>query len=216
MLLLLIQREEAAARLLEENLGMLGYQTVRAAAEEQALAALAQRQFDAALWDEAEPDGDAALRAALSARRVPVLPIAAGEEGRTAEGVNAGGIAALLPRLKALAYRDQRRKGILSYQSLRVDEDAQAVTLDGRAVPLKQMEYHLLLTLLRSPGVTWTRKALQQQVWGDEAPGSTRTVDVHIAALRRKLGLARELATVYRVGYRFEPRGPVEARQTES
>ena len=202
MLLLLIEPEEAAARLLAENLGMLGCALIRARSGEEALAALEGREFDAALLDGAGLDRGGEVRAALSARGVPVLPVAEGEEW-TAD------CSALLRRLQALARGDQRRRGVLSYRNLRVDEDARAVTVDGRAVPLKQLEYRLLLTLLRSPGVTWTRGELLRRVWGDEAQGSTRTVDVHVAALRRKLGLTRELATVYRVGYRFEPREPI-------
>ena len=69
---------------------------------------------------------------------------------------------------------------------------------------LKNMEYELLLTFLRHPGMVMTREDLLHQVWGDEYIGETRTVDVHVAALRRKLDLNKELATVYKIGYRLE------------
>ena len=68
----------------------------------------------------------------------------------------------------------------------------------------ENMEYELLLTFLRHPGMVMTREDLLHQVWGDEFIGETRTVDVHVAALRRKLDLNKELVTVYKIGYRLE------------
>ena len=75
---------------------------------------------------------------------------------------------------------------------------------NGEIVSLKHMEYELLLTFMRHPGMVMTREDLLHQVWGDEYIGETRTVDVHVAALRRKLDLNKELATVYKIGYRLE------------
>ena len=66
------------------------------------------------------------------------------------------------------------------------------------------MEFDLLTAFLQHPGIVLTREDLLQRVWGDEFIGETRTVDVHVASLRKKLNLNRELATVYKIGYRLE------------
>ena len=57
---------------------------------------------------------------------------------------------------------------------------------------------------MKHPGMVLTREKLLRQVWGDEYIGETRTVDVHVAALRKKLGLTEQLATVFKLGYRLE------------
>ncbi len=74
----------------------------------------------------------------------------------------------------------------------------------GTAVTLKPMEFDLLCAFIRHPGVVLTRETLLRRVWGDEFFGETRTVDVHVARLRQKLGLEHRITTVYKVGYRLE------------
>ncbi|MEG2356957.1 MAG: winged helix-turn-helix domain-containing protein, partial [Clostridia bacterium] len=74
----------------------------------------------------------------------------------------------------------------------------------GHMVSLKPMEYELLRTFIKHPGMMLTREALLHQVWGDEYIGETRTVDVHVAALRKKLCWNERITTVYKLGYRLE------------
>ena len=65
------------------------------------------------------------------------------------------------------------------------------------------MEYDLMLMLVKHRGMAFTREQLLLAVWGEEFFGETRTVDVHIAALRKKLHWNDEIQTVYRIGYRL-------------
>ncbi len=110
----------------------------------------------------------------------------------------------LLVRMEKVLARADRQPKQLTYRDIAVDLESRSVTKDGETIPLKNMEYELLLTFLRHPGMVMTREDLLHQVWGDEYIGETRTVDVHVAALRRKLDLNKELATVYKIGYRLE------------
>ncbi|MGN6606173.1 MAG: winged helix-turn-helix domain-containing protein, partial [Jatrophihabitans sp.] len=75
---------------------------------------------------------------------------------------------------------------------------------DGVEVPLTATEFDLLAHLLRRPGRVFTREQLLSEVWGYGAVAGTRTVDVHIAQLRAKLGAASPLRTVRGVGYSAE------------
>ncbi len=82
-----------------------------------------------------------------------------------------------------------------------------AANLAGVRVELSQLEFDLLSTMAQHPGMAWSRERLLERVWGPDFPGTERVVDVHITALRRKLGdppdAPRFLETVRGVGYRF-------------
>ena len=90
-----------------------------------------------------------------------------------------------------------------------VDTSARMVTRDGRAVTLTPKAYELLLALIRRQGRVASRAELLREVWGYGSFVLSRTVDSHIAELRRKLeddpGSPRHIVTVWKVGYRFAP-----------
>jgi two-component system, OmpR family, response regulator len=88
--------------------------------------------------------------------------------------------------------------------TLAVDPGGRKVTADGREVVLTATEFDLLLHLVRRPGRVYEREQLLSQVWGYEAAAGTRTVDVHVAQLRAKLGPASPIRTVRGVGYSAE------------
>jgi DNA-binding response OmpR family regulator len=80
--------------------------------------------------------------------------------------------------------------------------------VDERRLDLRTREFDLLAALARDPGVVLTRDALLEDVWGTDFPGETRTVDVHVAELRKKLGDdGPPIETVRGVGYRLVPPG---------
>jgi DNA-binding response OmpR family regulator len=94
--------------------------------------------------------------------------------------------------------------GPLEFGALRVDPAAYGVTVDGRAVELRRREFELLLVLCRRAGRVVTRERLLADVWDLHWESSTKTLDMHVMALRRKLGGAIDIATVRGVGYRFD------------
>ncbi len=92
----------------------------------------------------------------------------------------------------------------IQLKDLRVDLRRRRVLRAGGEVPLTAQEYALLETLIAHRGVPVTRGQLLRLAWGWHCDGAaTRTVDVHIQHLRKKLGLDHEIQTVYRVGYRL-------------
>ncbi len=86
---------------------------------------------------------------------------------------------------------------------LTVDEDARVAMLGDERVELTAQELALLLTLMENPDLPVSREHLLRQAWGYQSMGETRTVDVHVQRLRRKLGVNR-IETVYRCGYRLK------------
>lgn len=104
---------------------------------------------------------------------------------------------------KVLA-RSAPAENTLVYQDITIDLNSRSVHKGQEFIALKPMEYTLLCAFVKHPGMVLTREKLLRQVWGDEYIGETRTVDVHEAALRRKLGLSDQLTTVFKLGYRLE------------
>ncbi|MEZ5410295.1 MAG: response regulator transcription factor [Acidimicrobiales bacterium] len=89
---------------------------------------------------------------------------------------------------------------------LEIDRRSRRVTVAGNEVDLAPREYDLLALLASDPGAVFTREKIIDEVWDPNWWGSTKTLDVHVAAVRRKLGDASWIATIRGVGYRFDPR----------
>ena len=119
----------------------------------------------------------------------------------------------VVARVKALLRRAGLREELV-YGPLRLLPTRREAYLAGKPLPLSRLEFDLLLTLAQHPGVVFSRERLLERVWGPGFPGVDRVVDVHIAALRKKLGddpeNPRFIETVRGVGYRFkDPDAPL-------
>ena len=116
---------------------------------------------------------------------------------------------ALVARVKAILRRtDVTAKGGRPIQvgNLRIDPRRREASVANRPLELRAREFELLAALARDPGVVLSRDALLEDVWGTDFPGETRTVDVHVAELRKKLGHdGPQLETVRGIGYRLVP-----------
>ena len=117
----------------------------------------------------------------------------------------------LVARIRAILRRSVRSRDetqderALLIGNLRIEPQQHRVLLEGREVRLRRLEYDLLYTLARRPGMVFSRDQLLNLVWDYEVPGETRTVDVHVAHLRHKLtGMQASIETVWGVGYRLE------------
>jgi two-component system, OmpR family, alkaline phosphatase synthesis response regulator PhoP len=119
----------------------------------------------------------------------------------------------LLERVHALLRRASRggselRSGVLTFGDVVVDPAARTVTRGGNAVPLSPKAFDLLLSLIRRGGRVASRMELLREVWGYGPLVLSRTVDSHIAELRRRLesdaANPRHIVTVFKIGYRFE------------
>lgn len=105
--------------------------------------------------------------------------------------------------VKAAQEAAARRNEVFALNDLRVDLTARRVWKNGKSVRLTPREYALLEMLIRKRDLALTRGELLTTAWGYEYVGASRTVDVHINRLRTKLGLDKEIQTVFKVGYRL-------------
>ena len=116
---------------------------------------------------------------------------------------------ALVARVKAILRRtDATNRGIrpIEVGSLRIDPRRREATVNDRRLDLRTREFDLLVALARDPGVVLTRDTLLEDVWGTDFPGETRTVDVHVAEVRKKLGEdGPAIETLRGIGYRLVP-----------
>jgi two-component system, OmpR family, alkaline phosphatase synthesis response regulator PhoP len=116
---------------------------------------------------------------------------------------------ALVARVKAILRRTEvtaRGGRPIEVGTLRVDPRRREAWIADRRLELRAREFDLLAALARDPGVVLTRDGLLEGVWGTDFPGETRTVDVHVAELRKKLGEdGPTIETVRGMGYRLVP-----------
>ena len=199
-----------------------GFQVLEASSGLEALLVLRRATVDIALVDPVLPEIDG-LELVHRVRRestVPIIMLTASrdEAARIAEleaGADDYVVKPLsMPEVTARMRAQLRRargfeteQTVLRTGELELDLDARRCCAGSRAVKLTRREFDLLAALLRYPGRIHTREQLLELVWGTDAI-SPKTVDVHVAALRRKLGSAITIATLRGLGYRLDPAAP--------
>jgi DNA-binding response OmpR family regulator len=144
---------------------------------------------------------------ALTTRADVTAWVFASQAGITDFVVQPFGLDELVARLR-IAVRPDRAGGgpqarRIALGPLVIQEDARTVTVHGAPIELRPKEYQLLLAMARRPGVTIGRDQLISRVWSADWDGAERTLEVHVASLRAKLGLPGLIATVRGVGYRL-------------
>ncbi len=163
------------------------------------------------------------LRAQAATAQLPVLILSAKEsEFDKVSGLNLGaddylakpfGAMELVARVKALLRRagfqtEDASKSTLTFGAIEFDQEAHRMTLAGQPLPLTTKEFELFRLFLENPRLAFSREQLLDTIWGYHYDGESRTVDVHVASLRQKLGeAAYQIETIRGFGYRFQP-GP--------
>ena len=110
----------------------------------------------------------------------------------------------LLVRIEKILDRAGKLNKVLRYHDITIDIEKRTVTKSGEIVPLQPLEFDLLVKLVKFKNCTMSRERLLSEIWGVYFVGGTRTVDTHVASLRKKLGLEGVIVTVTRIGYRLE------------
>jgi DNA-binding response OmpR family regulator len=223
--ILIIEDDVELAHVLKRHLEREGRYAVEIARTgEEGLRALLVRRPSALILDVNLPEMNGfelcqRLRLEEATRRLPILLLTA----RTSEsdkvlGLNLGAddyvtkpfsLRELEARVRALLRRTQEEEEPpYDDGTLYVDPAHFIVRVEGREVKLTRKEFELLALLVRHPDRTLTREYLLDRIWGLADYGHTRTLDVHVRNLRKKLGQAVCIKTVVGVGYRFRPRPP--------
>ena len=214
MRILLVEDEDAIAEPLAEGLLREGFAVERAATGAEALAA---EESDLVLLDLRLPDIDglSVCRELRARSDVPIIMITAkGEEIDKVVGLEMGaddylvkpfGFRELLARIRAVSRRSAvpTRPAALRVGGLLIDPPARTATLDDRTLELTPKEFDLLALLARDPGTVVSKQTILEEVWQTTWYGSAKTIDVHVASLRRKLGDPGWIETVRGVGLRL-------------
>ena len=215
MHILVVEDEDAIAEPLVDGLRREGFEVTRVANGNDALDAAA---CDLVLLDLRLPDIDGldVCRRLRERSRVPIIVVTArGEEADRVVGLELGaddylvkpyGLRELIARIRAVTRRaagagatgEPLRVGVLEG-----DERARQVSLDGRELELTPKEFDLLTALARDPGAAVSRQRLLADVWQTTWYGSGKTIDVHVAAIRKKLGDPGWIETVRGIGFRL-------------
>lgn len=171
--------------------------------------------LDIMLPDEDGLEAVRKLRAAAGTRKIPIIMVTAKtSEIDKVKGLDTGaddymtkpfGVMELISRVKALLRRSRaEEEKQLQIGSVCLDEERRLVTADGELCELTYKEYELLKLLMRRAGIVTTRDMIMDRVWGVDFEGESRTLDMHIKTLRRKLkGAGGMIRTVRNVGYMF-------------
>lgn len=220
MRLLLVEDDDAIAGPLVKGLGREGFEVTRVANGADALDAA---PADLVLLDLGLPDIDGyeVCRRLRGASDVPIIVITArGDEVDRVVGLELGaddyvvkpfGFRELVARIRAVSRRADSRHGdaaddvdpVLHAGRVEVDTRTRRAAVDGEEVVLTRKEFDLLALLATDPGATRTRDEILQEVWDAHWYGPTKTLDVHIASLRKKLGDPTLIETVRGVGFRL-------------
>lgn len=220
-LILLVDDEPSITELARMYLERDGYRIHEAADGESALGAAAKQKPALIVLDVMLPkvDGfDVCRRLRSAGDDVPIIMLTARDEDiDKILGLELGADdyltkpfnpRELVARVKAILRRGESRRDIndkpIHRGDLTIDPASREARIAARTLDLRAQEFDLLLTLAESPGRVFTREQLLQQAWGFDYYGQTRTVDVHIAHLRKKLeGGNVKIETVTGVGYKL-------------
>jgi two-component system, OmpR family, response regulator RegX3 len=217
--ILLVEDEEDIASLVRAYLERDGFRVVWATRGTEGLAELERNDVRLAILDLRLPDADGfdVCRTIRSTSSVPILMLTArDEEVDRVTGLELGADdyvtkpfspRELAARVRAVLRRVEpdEEDGKLAAGDVQLDRQARTATAAGAEVELTAREFDLLWHLASRPGIVVTRSQLLDRVWGIEFPGGTRTVDVHIGQLRRKLGRPHLIRTVRGAGYKVVP-----------
>lgn len=212
--ILIVEDEELINNLIKENLILAGHHCTQIYDGREAAELVKKEHFDLILLDLMLP-GCSGYDVLPKCGDVPVIILTA-RDGvyDKVKGLNGGAedyivkpfeMLELIARVNVVLRRNAGDKQeIFLLGELCVDMDSHLVSVEGREVSLTLKEYELLEYFIRNQNIALTRERLIEQVWGFDYEGDTRTVDVHVAMLRRKLKLSSQLKTVYKLGYRLE------------
>ncbi len=214
--ILIVEDEASISDLIKIELEYKGYKCDVASDGELACEYIDNKDYDLALLDVMVPkiDGYELLEYIKITKELPVIFITAKSQTKDKiKGLREGAddyitkpfeMEELVARIEVVLRRYNKASNIINIDNVEIDVLARAVKLNSEKVDLTPKEFDLLMLLAQNIGSALYRETIFEKVWGEELEFETRTLDLHIQRLRKKLNWKDKIKTVYRIGYMLE------------
>ena len=213
--ILIAEDEEPIANLIRVNLKKAGYECICAYDGEEAANLMEEGHYDLLLLDIMLPkiSGYELIEYAKTLSLPVIFITAMGTTNHKVTGLKMGAedyitkpfeIVELLARVEAVLRRYHKIGKIIKVLDVEIDLSSRIVLQNGQQVLLTLKEYELLLFFVRNPNIALYREVIYEQVWEKEYTGDSRTVDLHVQRLKKKLGWEGHICAIYKIGYRLE------------
>ncbi len=213
--ILIVDDERAICDLIDMNLSAAGYSCKTVQDGLDALDMIEKEQFDLILLDIMLPGADGYdIMEYIRPLKIPVIFITAKHEVKDrVKGLKLGAedylvkpfdVVELIARVEVVLRRFHKTQKVLQAGDVLVDTEARKVMKAGKTIVLTNKEYGLLLLFIRNKNVALFKETLYEKVWGDEYIADSRTLELHVQRLRKKMSWEQNLVAVYKVGYRLE------------
>lgn len=214
--ILIIEDEKAISDLIKIELELQGYICECAKDGEIAANYIEEKNYDLILLDIMLPkiDGYELLEYIKKTKDIPTIFITAKSQTRDKiKGLNNGAddyitkpfeIEELIARVQAVLRRYNKLNDIIKIENIEINVVARIVKNQNQKIELTPKEFDLLVLLIQNKGVALYREIIFEKVWGEEIEFETRTLDLHIQRLRKKLNWKDKIKTIYKIGYMLE------------
>jgi len=215
MKILIVEDERPIANLIDLNLSSSGYQCICVHDGLEAADLIERNTYDLILLDIMLPGANGyELLEQIRPTGTPVIFITAkGSLSERVQGLKAGAddylvkpfeIVELIARVESVLRRAGKTEERYVIGDVMIEPKSMLVTKKGKPIMLTYKEYELLLLFVRNRNIALFRETIYERVWEAEYDGDSRTVDLHVQRLRKKLGWQECLTAIYKVGYRLE------------
>lgn len=213
--ILIVDDEKPICDLIDLNLSAAGYHCTTVQDGIKAIELIEASNFDLILLDIMLPGADGYdVMEYIRPLKIPVIFITAKHEVKDrVKGLKLGAddylvkpfdVVELVARVEAVLRRYNKAERIIEIGEVMIDVEARRVLRNGNQVVLTNKEFGLLMLFVENKNVALFRETLYEKVWEGEYFADSRTLDLHVQRLRKKLGWEQNLVAVYKVGYRLE------------
>ena len=213
--ILIVEDDAHIAKMIEATLSIGGYASAICEDGIRAVEMIQSRKFDLVLLDVMLPgmDGFEIIQKIQSGDTPVIFLTALQDVADKVKGLRLGAedyivkpfeAVELLARIEVVLRRTNRGRNVLEYKDIVVNIDEHLVKKSGESIALTPKEFDVLVFFLQNPDIVLTRERLLSSVWGYGFIGETRTVDIHVQQVRKKMGLQQSLITIPKLGYRLE------------
>ena len=213
--ILIVEDEEAISDLIKMSLTKAGYHCEQAMDGLEAADCIEKNNYDLILLDIMLPEINGyELLEYIKTKETPVIFITAmGELNDRVKGLRAGAddyitkpfeMIELLARVEKVLRRYHKVGGTIEIFDTVIDVSSRTVTQNGKQIMLTLKEFELLLFFVRNKNIALYRETIYENIWENDYMGDSRTVDLHVQRLRKKMNWGNRIKSVYKVGYRLE------------